>query len=98
MSKKLYVGGIPYSATNEDLQNFFAGCGNVVSATIIMDKILKRSKGFGFVEFETEEEASKAIETLHGADMDGRHLTVTEARAMEERPARSNDDRARRSY
>jgi RNA recognition motif-containing protein len=96
MSKKLYVGGIPYRATNEELAEFFAPAGNVVSAVIIIDKIMKRSKGFGFVEYETEEEASKAISMFHGADMGGRNLTVTEARPQEDRG--ENGDRARRSY
>ena len=87
MSKKLYVGGIPYSSTNDDLKNFFAAAGNVESAMIIMDKMTHRSKGFGFVEMSTEEEANKAIEMFNGKDFAGRPLTVNLARPMEERPA-----------
>ncbi len=88
MVKKLYVGGLPYSTTEDALKEMFAQAGTVESATIIIDKMSGRSKGFGFVEMSTEEEAAKAIELFNGKDMEGRSLTVAEARPMEERPKR----------
>lgn len=87
MQKKLYVGGIPYSTTNDDLKTYFEAAGTVESAMIIMDKMTHRSKGFGFVEMSTEDEANKAVEMFNGKDMGGRTLTVNIARPMEERPA-----------
>ncbi|KKQ34433.1 MAG: RNP-1 like protein RNA-binding protein [Candidatus Nomurabacteria bacterium GW2011_GWB1_37_5] len=89
MATKLYVGGLPYSSTDDALKNHFSQAGAVVSAVIIMDKMTGRSKGFGFVEMSTEEEANKAIEMFNGQDFDGRKLTVNIARPMEERPRRS---------
>jgi len=86
--KKLYVGGISYSTTEDGLRSSFAKAGEVASATIIMDKMTGRSKGFGFVEMATEEGASAAIEMFNGKDLDGRKLTVNEARPKEERPSR----------
>ena len=85
MAKKLYVGGIPYTSTQEGLQELFAQCGNVESAIIIKDKMTGRSKGFGFVEMATDEEAQKAIAELNGKEFDGRTITVNEARPMEQR-------------
>jgi len=90
MNKKLYVGGLPYSTTQDSLRDGFAAAGNVVSAIVITDKMSGRSKGFGFVEFETEDEAAKAIEMFNGKDFDGRRITVNEARPMEPRAFRSN--------
>jgi RNA recognition motif-containing protein len=86
MGTKLYVGNLPYSATNDSLAAHFAQCGNVTQATVITDKFSGRSKGFGFVEFDTAEAAEKAIATLHGTDFDGRNLVVNEARPKEDRP------------
>ena len=86
--KKLYVGNLPYSTTDNDLRDMFAGVGEVASATIIMDKMSGRSKGFGFVEMSSDEEAQKAVETMNGKDFGGRTLTVNEARPMEDRPRR----------
>lgn len=83
-SKKLYVGNLPYRTTDADLKDLFSGAGNVVSATIIMDKFSGRSKGFGFVEMSSLDEAEKAISMFNGRDMDGRALTVTEARPKPE--------------
>ncbi len=80
--KKLYVGNLPYSTTSDDLRTMFAAAGAVASATVIIDKMSGRSKGFGFVEFENDADADKAIETFNGKDMDGRPLTVNEARPM----------------
>ncbi len=93
MNKKLYVGGLPYSTTQDSLQQGFAGAGNVVSAIVITDKMSGRSKGFGFVEFETEDEAAKAIEMFNGKDFEGRRITVSEARPMEPRAPRGNFNR-----
>ena len=88
MAKKLYVGGLPYSTTDAELKDAFAQSGAVESAVVIMDKMSGRSKGFGFVEMSSDEEAQKAIETWNGKDFGGRTLTVNEARPMEERPRR----------
>ena len=88
MAKKLYVGGLPYATTDSELKDAFAQAGSVVSAVIIMDKMSGRSKGFGFVEMSTDEEAQKAIDMWNGKDFGGRSLTVNEARPMEERPRR----------
>jgi len=88
MAKKLYIGNLPYSATEDTLKEYFAKAGAVESAVIITDKISGRSKGFGFVEMATDEEAAKAIETLNGAELDGRNISVAEARPMTDRPAR----------
>ena len=88
MAKKLYVGGLPYATTDTELKDAFSQAGNVTSAVIIMDKMSGRSKGFGFVEMSSDEEAQKAIDTMNGKDFAGRTLTVNEARPMEERPRR----------
>jgi RNA recognition motif-containing protein len=89
MAKKLYVGGLSYNTTEATLKQTFAAAGTVESATIIMDKMTNRSKGFGFVEMATEEEAKKAIETINGTELDGRTLTVNEAKPMEPRAPRT---------
>ena len=86
MATKLYVGGVAYRTTDQGLQDAFAQAGTVVSARIIMDRMTNRSRGFGFVEMATDEEAQKAIEMWHGKELDGRELIVNEARPMEERP------------
>ncbi|MEK7477944.1 MAG: RNA-binding protein [Patescibacteria group bacterium] len=86
MTKKLYVGGLPYSTSEDTLRSSFAKAGNVESASVIMDKMTGRSKGFGFVEMSTDDEAQKAIEMWNGQEMDGRKLTVNEARPQEARP------------
>ena len=89
MAKKLYVGGLSYNTTEATLKDTFAACGTVETAVIIMDKMTNRSKGFGFVEMATEEEAKKAIEMLNGKELDGRTLTVNEAKPMEPRAPRT---------
>lgn len=89
MAKKLYVGGLSYDTTEEGLKEHFGQAGTVESAVVITDRISGRSKGFGFVEMSTEEEAQKAVETLNGTEFDGRTISVAEARPMEERPART---------
>ncbi|MEK7162758.1 MAG: RNA-binding protein [Patescibacteria group bacterium] len=88
MAKKLYVGGLAYSTAENVLKDAFSQAGTVVSATIIIDKMTGRSKGFGFVEMSSDDEAEKAIEMLNGKDLDGRNITVNEARPMEARPPR----------
>ncbi len=88
MAKKLFVGNLPYTTTDADLKNMFASAGTVESAIVIMDKMTGRSKGFGFVEMSTEDEATSAVNSLNGKDMDGRAITVNEARPMTERPPR----------
>jgi RNA recognition motif-containing protein len=88
MNKRLFVGGLPFSATEAELREFFAPAGAVESATIIMDRFSGRSKGFGFVEMATPEEAQKAITELNGAEMGGRKLVVNEAKPQEDRPRR----------
>jgi RNA recognition motif-containing protein len=86
MNKKLFVGGLPYATTDEELKTHFAQAGNVISAQIVMDRMTGRSKGFGFVEMETDEEATKAIEMFNGTDFGGRSLAVNEARPKTDRP------------
>lgn len=88
MAKKLYVGGISYASTNDALKNHFAQAGAVVSATILMDKMTGRSRGFGFVEMSSDEEAQRAIDMFNNTEFDGRTITVNEARPMEARPPR----------
>ncbi|HZO90826.1 MAG TPA: RNA-binding protein [Chthonomonadaceae bacterium] len=85
MAKRIYVGGLPYSATEEELENLFAGSGTVTSATVITDKYTGQAKGFGFVEMSTDAEANAAINTLNGTMLGGRTLTVNEAKPREER-------------
>ena len=80
MNNKLYVGNLPYSLTEEDLKKLFAEVGSVESTAIITDKISGRSKGFGFVEMSSDEDAKKAIEAFDGKDLNGRNLVVNEAR------------------
>jgi RNA recognition motif-containing protein len=82
MGKKLYVGNLPFSATDQILSDTFAQCGTVESAKIIIDRDTGRSKGFGFVEMSTEAEAQQVISKFNGADYDGRAMTVNEARPM----------------
>jgi len=88
MNKKLYVGGLSYDTTEDSLKKAFEGAGTVESAAIITDKMTGRSKGFGFVEMSSDEEAQKAIEMWNGKEFEGRSLTVNEARPMKERPQR----------
>src|SRR5580692_4995121 len=86
MAKRIYVGGLPYSATEEDLENLFASAGTVKEATIVTDRYTGQAKGFGFVEMENDAEAESAINSLNGTQMGGRTLTVNEAKPREERP------------
>jgi len=83
MNKRLYVGGIPYSSTEESIKEAFGEAGEVESVRIILDRMTGRSRGFGFVEMTTEEAAQKAIELFDGKDFEGRTLVVNEARSEE---------------
>jgi RNA recognition motif-containing protein len=83
MGKKLYVGNLPYSVGDGELQQLFGQHGNVQSAQVIMDRDTGRSKGFGFVEMGSDQEAQTAIQALNGTEVDGRSLTVNEARPKE---------------
>lgn len=85
MGNKLYVGNLPFSATSDQLNSMFAAFGTVTSAKVVMDRDTGRSKGFGFVEMSSSDEAAAAIEKLNGSDMGGRNLVVNEARPMEPR-------------
>lgn len=87
--KKLFVGSLPFSVKEDGLRDLFSQAGTVESAIVIMDKMTGRSKGFGFVEMSSDEEAQKAIEMLNGSDVEGRNIVVSEARPQEDRP-RSN--------
>src|SRR5574340_550067 len=93
MAKKLYVGGLPYSTQQDSLRDLFAQAGNVESATVIIDKMTGRSKGFGFVEMATDEEAEKAISMFNDKEFEGRKITVNEARPMEPRSDRGGFNR-----
>jgi len=84
--KKLYVGGLPYNTSEESLKEYFSQAGAVESAAIITDKFSGKSKGFGFIEMSSDEEAQTAIEMFNGKEFEGRNLTVNEARPREERP------------
>ncbi len=89
MEKNLFIGNLPYSVTDDQLKDIFSKAGSVVSARVITDKFSGRSKGFGFVEMETEEEAQKAISSIDGFSVDGRNIRVSEAKPKEERAPRN---------
>jgi cold-inducible RNA-binding protein len=93
MGNKLYVGGLPYSVTGPRLEEVFSAHGTVASANVISDKFTGQSRGFGFVEMGSSSEAQKAIESLNGTQLDGRTLTVNEAKPM---ARRDNDGGSRR--
>lgn len=84
----IYVGNLPYNLSQDELRDAFASFGEVSSATIIMDKMTGRSKGFGFVEMPMQDQAEAAIKALDGSDLKGRNLKVNEARPREDRPPR----------
>ncbi|MBM4177599.1 RNA-binding protein [Candidatus Gribaldobacteria bacterium] len=85
MNKKLFVGNLPFQATEDSLRDIFSGIGNVESVAIITDRATGRSKGFGFVEMSTEAEAKRAIEELDGKEFEGRKMFVSEAKPMQPR-------------
>ena len=88
---KLYVGGLSYQTTDETLGAAFAQAGTVVSAVVIKDKFSGQSKGFGFVEMDSEESANQAISLFDGKELDGRTIKVNEAKPMEDRPPRRDN-------
>src|SRR5919201_20702 len=88
MATKLYVGNLPFQTTSDDLREHFAQAGNVESAQVVEDRMTGRSRGFGFVEMATPEEAAAAIEQFNGKEIDGRNLTVNEARPRADRGPR----------
>lgn len=85
MGKKIYVGNLPFTTTNESLSEIFSSFGQVDSSKVVMDRDTGRSKGFGFVEMSDPEDADAAIGKLHGSDFGGRSLTVNEARPVEKK-------------
>ena len=91
MENKLYVGNLPYAATEDDLKAHFSQAGTVTSVALIKDRATWRAKGFGFVEMATNEEAQKAISMLNGQDFMGRAITVNVARPPEDRPRNFGD-------
>ncbi len=97
MASKLFVGSLPYSIRDDKLQEIFAQFGTVVSATVIIDRDTDRSKGFGFVEMASDEEAQAAIAGLNEQEVEGRRIIVSVARPKEDRPARGGGS-FRRSY
>jgi len=88
MATKLFVGSLSWGVNDDQLADFFAAAGTVTSAKVIIDRDSGRSKGFGFVEMSSDEEARKAVDELNGKELDGRAINVSEARPREERPAR----------
>ena len=85
MAKKLYIGSLSYDTTSESLKEAFSAAGAVESATVITDKMTGRSRGFGFVEMSTDEEAQKGIEMFNGKELEGRTVNVNEAKPMADR-------------
>jgi cold-inducible RNA-binding protein len=85
MSNKLYVGNLSFRVTSEDLQDYFAGAGAVESANVVFDRETGRSRGFGFVEMASEDDANNAIAQFNGQEYDGRNMVVNEARPREDR-------------
>src|SRR5688572_7670318 len=94
MSNKLYVGNLSFRVTSEDLQEYFGAAGSVESANVVMDRETGRSRGFGFVEMASEDDANNAIAQFNGTEFDGRNMVVNEARPREDR---GNDGANRRS-
>ena len=97
MGKKLYVGNLSYGTSSSDLETMFAAHGTVKSAEVIMDRETNRSKGFGFVEMGSDQEAQAAIKALSGKEVDGRALTVNEAKPREDRGGARSGGVSRRS-
>lgn len=95
MASKLYVGSLPFSITDDQLKDLFAAIGTVTSAQVIMDRDTNQSKGFGFVEMSSDDEAKEAIKQLNGKEVDGRAIVVNEARPKEDRAGAGNYNRSR---
>jgi len=87
---KLFVGGLPFATTDDELKELFSAHGAVASATVVRDRDSGRSKGFGFVEYENDEEGKAAEKALNGSDVGGRNISVAEARPKEDRPQRNS--------
>ncbi len=98
MNKKLYVGGLAYSVTDQQLRELFAAHGTVESAKVVTDRYTDQSRGFGFVEMSTQAEAQAAISALNGANLEGRSLTVNLSKPREERPGGGNRGRGGGGY
>ena len=94
---RLFVGNLSFQTTESDLQDYFSQAGAVKSASLMMDKVTGRSRGFGFVEFASAEDAKKAVEQFHSKEFQGRTLTVNIARPREERAPRWSGDRQARA-
>jgi len=93
MAKKLFIGNLNYDTTSDGLRDAFAQFGNITDATVIIDRMSGRSKGFGFVEFEDDSAADAAISSMNGSELEGRELIVNEARPMEPRAPRRDFNR-----
>lgn len=91
MGKRLYVGNLPFSVTDDELREMFVSVGTVESAKVVTDRFSGRSKGFGFVEMTSDDEAAQAVQRLNGTEHGGRALTVNEARPMEPREGRGGE-------
>jgi RNA recognition motif-containing protein len=94
MGNKIHVGGLPFAVTDKRLEEIFSAHGKVESAQVITDKFTGRSKGFGFVEMSSSSEAQSAIQALNGTELDGRTITVNEARPRENRPRFGDEGRS----
>lgn len=92
MATNLFVGSLAYSVTDDQLRDFFAAAGTVTSAKVITDRDSGRSRGYGFVEMGSDEDAKKAIDELNGKELEGRPIAVSEARPREDRPERAPRD------
>ena len=95
MNKNLYVGGLPYSVAEEKLQEIFSAYGTVETARVITDRYTGQSRGFGFVEMNSADEAQQAIQALDGSELEGRRLVVNEARPQEKRSDNRNSEENR---
>lgn len=93
MATRLFIGSLAWATNDDSLKDFFSQVGTVVSANVIVDRDTNRSKGFGFVEMSSDEEAKAAVEQLNGKDLDGRPIVVNEARPREERPRTGGGNR-----
>ena len=91
MAKKLFIGNMPFSMSQQQLTDIFAPYGQIVSVNIVFDKFSGRSKGFGFVEMDSDESANQAISLFDGKELDGRTIKVNEAKPMEDRPPRRDN-------
>jgi RNA recognition motif-containing protein len=98
MAKNIYVGNLPFSTKDDDLHNLFQPYGTVTSARVIKDKYTERSRGFGFVEMENDEEAEKAIAAMNNHSLDGREIKVSEAKPREDQGGRRFSDRRDRDH